>query len=141
MRNGRSLKGRGSGYFSPLGLYSDCGVFIENIWPQALGTGFLVEHLLNDSGCCIRNISDLISYFPTSRRNRCLHSRGKWREGGGGSLFSFKALVNGRALLLRDSFSHLYQGPVLRTDPPQARPANLMALAWLRKSWPPPCPP
>lgn len=40
---------------------------MSNIWPGALESGLLVEQLLNDSGCCISDVSDQVSSSPASR--------------------------------------------------------------------------
>lgn len=130
MRNGRSLNGRECGYSFPLSLY--CGVFISDTWPGALESGFLVEELLNDSGCCIRSVSDVVSYSPTSRTSTPAFWRG-WGKDQSTSLVAFEVLINGRSLLLK-FLRYLNEGPVLRPHAP------LTARTWLRRSRPPPCP-
>lgn len=72
---------KGSVATFPLGTFILTVVFSLKTWPGALETGFLVEQL-NDSGCCIRNVSDVISYLPISRRhNACILEMGERSRG------------------------------------------------------------
>ncbi|KAF6284505.1 hypothetical protein mRhiFer1_009258 [Rhinolophus ferrumequinum] len=107
-------------------------VVFSDTWPVALESGFLVEELLNDSGCCIRSVSDVVSYSPTSRTSMPAFWRA-WGKDQSTSLFAFEVLINGRSLLLK-FLRYLNEGPVLRPHAP------LTAVTWLGRSRPPPCP-
>ena len=82
-----------------LRLSSHRGVCISDVSPRALETEFLVQQLLNDSGCCFGKGSD----FAGETGVRVLEGIGEDQGAFSLSLslsFAFKVLINGRSLML-----------------------------------------
>lgn len=83
VRNGRGLNRRRLATVSPFKPLLGCFHLKHTAW----GVGDCVPPRLSDSGCCIRNVSDLVSYSPSSRRH-VPALRGEWgRIKGTASLF------------------------------------------------------
>lgn len=85
VRSSRNLSGRECGHLALFKSFLTQGCFHFKHTAQGLGDRFLVQQLLSDSGCCFGNGFNLVSYTPTSRRNRGAPSGG---SGGPGCLFS-----------------------------------------------------